>query len=102
MATDQEKHDYLISWYWKTEQHSAGFLVYFHDRFPDVKYRLNAAYEKMKANEPSAEPVFTVQTDDTKVAEKIREFFENNGISLPPPGKRKSQGLIHQVFGDPV
>jgi len=101
-ANDQEKHAYLTEWGWRTEEHQAGFTVYFHTRFPGTKYRIGKAYEKMKANEPSMEPVLTVQKDDPEAAEKIRALMDSYGIPLPPKGDRKNEGLIYEVFGDPV
>ncbi len=100
--TDQEKHTYLEEWGWQTEEHPAGFTVYFHTRFPGFKYKLEKAYEKMKANEPSMEPVLTIQKGDPEGAAKLRALMGEYGIPLPPPGERKNDGLIYEVFGDPV
>lgn len=78
--SDQEKHDYLTRWHWETEQHPDGFLIYSHRRFPGVKYKLNSAYQKMKENQPSLEPVLVIQNDDPNGIDKLKNFMKENGI----------------------
>lgn len=82
-ATAQEMEEYLVSWYWEKEAHpDRGFDVWFHHKFPRYKYKLEAAYRKMKSVEPSMEPVLTVQKNDPDGARKLNEFFEARGIGL--------------------
>ena len=78
--SEQEKHDYLMQWHWETEQHPDGFLIYSHIRFPLLKYKLNAAYQKMRENQPSLEPVLVIQNDDPEGIYKLKKFMTDNGI----------------------
>jgi hypothetical protein len=98
--TETEKIEYLKQWHWQSEPHPSGFDVWSNIRFPNKKYKLDRAYDVMKANEPSIEPILTARLDNPEEMGKVKEFLD----ALIDPDYEKKQaikGLAKLIGTDP-
>lgn len=73
--------DYLQSCHWKKEAHPEGFDVWTHHKFPRSKYKLEAAYMKMKSvMKRVLQQALVIQKDDPDGERKLKEFFDSKGF----------------------
>lgn len=82
--TQEEKRAYLLKWMWTEEDHPDGFKIYSHNRFQGKKYKIDRAYEVMKENEPSLEPVITARIDNPEEMAKMKDFLRQI-VNTPAP-----------------
>lgn len=69
------KEKYLKEWSWESSfSEEYRFDVWTHKRWPNIKYKLDRAYDVMKQNEPSFKPALTANVNNEKEMNKVKYF----------------------------
>lgn len=86
-----EKEKYLKEWFWKVSfSDEYGFDVWTHSRWPNMKYKLDKAFDVMKSNEPSLEPILTANLDNTEEMNQVRDLLSK---TIDPIGYKKKETI---------